>query len=650
MGSPPIRDGDPTRAARSHQARRIALALALLFAVLVALRVHGFSLAAWHDVIDGSAPSEILLGAPRPIRSDDWKVHVPLILAQRAASPAYPEVNPNVGLGQNMLLPIETPVLHWATLFRPTLWGYFLGADVGLAWHWWSRALGLFGIWLGVFAVIARGRIGLAALGAGLLVASPFFQFWALNAAPHAMALGACFLAAAALLRADTPRRIAAAGLGLGLAGGWLALAVYPPYQITLAWLGVALLLGFALDRRAVLPLARARGLRAGAFLAAGALALAIVAAFAFETRDAIEAMLGTAYPGRRLSSGAERSVAQLLNANLGAPLWAESWGPLFNVCEAASFWMLSPAVVALLGWRRLRGERIDALSACVAIYAAALWIYAVLGFPEWLARATGLGNVPGRRAVIGIGLADAILVVRFASQALPERLSERAPAAAIALAFAALTAAAAWHLERELPGARLPWLAGFVAANAALALALFVAPARGLAALVAASALSSLWFNPLAVGGTAYLRENELSRRILELDAAEGGESVWVSFGRDDLGNLFRALGVRSLVGVQPLPQTELWRRIDPQGRQRSVYDRYAHVAFVASRAPPRFQLHSQDYVIVSIDPRSPAFRALGVTHVLVRDDDAAAFERLTGFAPLASVGPNRLYRVPRE
>jgi hypothetical protein len=230
---------------------RIALALLALFALLVALRVHGFSLAGWHDVIDGSAASEVLIGEPRPIRSDDWKVHLPLVLAQRAASPAFPVINPNVGgLGQDMRIPIETPVLHWSTLFRPTLWGYFLGADVGLAWHWWSRALGLFGVWLAVFAVVARGRLGVAALGAALLVASPFFQFWALNAAPHATALGACFLAVTALLRAATPRRIAAAALGLGLAGGWLALTVYPPYQITLAWLGVALALGFALDRR----------------------------------------------------------------------------------------------------------------------------------------------------------------------------------------------------------------------------------------------------------------------------------------------------------------------------------------------------------------------------------------------------------------
>jgi hypothetical protein len=152
-----------------------------------------------------------------------------------------------------------------------------------------------------------------------------------------------------------------------------------------------------------------------------------------------------------------------------------------------------------------------------------------------------------------------------------------------------------------------------------------------------------------VAVGGTAFLRENALAREIVAIDRAAGGGTTWVSFGRDDLPNLFRALGVRSLAGAHPLPPLALWQRIDPDRQQRRVYDRYAHIAFVATPGgAPVFQLHSQDYVIVRIDPRSAAFRALGATHVLMRDPDAAAFEKLTGWVPLAVVGPNHLYRVP--
>ncbi len=353
----------------------------------MALRLHGFSLAAWHEVIDGSPPSEVLLGEPRLIRSDDWKMQLPMLIAQTAISPAFPIVNPDVGLGQSMLLPVEAPVANWITLFRPSMWGFFLGADPGLAWLWWSRVLGLFGVWLAVLAVVTRGRLAVAATGAALLVCAPFFQFWSFNAVPQAASMGAAFLATVALARARTAAGIASAALALALAGAWFALSIYPPYQVALGWLYVALVAGFLLDQRSALPLRSHAVLRAVALVAAGIAAVAVVAAFANEASEAIAAMRNTAYPGRRVSTGAERNLAELWNANLGAPLWADAWGPLFNICEAASFWMLAPVPLALLLWRRVRGERIDALSAAVAIYLAAMLLYAIVGIPAWLAQ-----------------------------------------------------------------------------------------------------------------------------------------------------------------------------------------------------------------------------------------------------------------------
>ena len=193
--------------ARRGTAGAITAALLLLFASLVALRVHGFSLAAWHEVIDGSAPTEVLLGTPRLIRSDDWKVHLPLLLAQTAQAPRFPVVNPSVGLGQNMLLPLDALVAHWVALFRPTMWGFLLGPDAGIAWLWWSRVLGLFGVWFAVLTVVTRGRFAPAATGAALLACAPFFQFWAFNGAPQVTSMGAAFLATVALARARERHR-----------------------------------------------------------------------------------------------------------------------------------------------------------------------------------------------------------------------------------------------------------------------------------------------------------------------------------------------------------------------------------------------------------------------------------------------------------
>jgi hypothetical protein len=656
MSSPPESDGaDPTRskpALKAKQRAGIAIAAALLlgFAVLVALHLHGFSLAAWHVVIDGSAPTEILLGEPRLIRSDDWKMQLPILISQTAVSPAFPVVNPSIGLGQSMLLPVETPTNNWITLFRPAMWGFFLGPDAGLAWLWWSRVLGLFGVWLAVLVVVTRGRLVVAAAGSALLVCSPFFQFWSLNAAPQAISMGAAFLATVALARARSARGIAASALALAVSGAWFALSIYPPYQVALGWLYLALVAGFVLDQRDLLPLRSQIVLRAVALAAACVAVVALVALFANEASDAITAMRNTVSPGRRVSTGAERNLAELWNANLGAPLWADDWGPLLNICEAASFWMLSPVPLALLLWRRVRGARLDALTTAVAIYAGAMLFYAVVGVPEWLARVTALGFVPGQRAVIGIGIADVILLARLAATSGPARRGERGAVVVIAATWGIALAAGAWWLARELPEARLVLLAAFVAANVALAFAFLRWPRRTLPVLAVLSAFSTLWFNPLARGGSAYLRDNALARKVVEIDRAAGGDTAWVSFGQDDLANLLRANGVRALNGAQPIPQLELWKRIDPRQLQQQVYNRYAHVAFVAAPVTtPRFLLRTQDLVVVKINPDSRAFRALGVTHVLVRDEIAEPFEKFSGFEPIGVVGTIHLFRVPR-
>ena len=193
---------------------------------------------------------------------------------------------------------------------------------------------------------------------------------------------------------------------------------------------------------------------------------------------------------------------------------------------------------------------------------------------------------MPGKRAVIGIGVADVILLARFAACVEPVRAGERGPLLAIATAWGVALAACAFWLARELPDARVALLAGFVVANVALAAAFLRRPRRALPALARALGRRARCGSTRSrVGGAAYLRDNPLAQKILEIDRAAGGGTTWVAFGRDDVPNLFRALGVRALNGAQPLPQLELWRRIDPDGRQRKIYDRYAHVAFVATR-----------------------------------------------------------------
>ena len=489
-------------------------------------------------------------------------------------------------------------------------------------------------------------------------MASPFLQFWTLRPAPVAIHASVLVLAALALAFARRRRAILLAGAAAGYSLVGFALTFYPPFQVPLAYLGFVLVGTLVFAHRRALPLREHLGVRLAAVALAAAIAAAGAALVLDAAGDAIERTLHTAYPGQRVALGGGRLVAELLAANVGLPLLADAYGQLQNVCEAAGFWLLSPvlAAAALFGWlgapRRAGGApdarlRPDPVALGLALAVAAFALHATTPMPRWLARASLFGFVTGPRSMLALGLAELLLVARLLARG-PH--AGGAARGAFAAAWAGAVALAGLALARALPGLPTAPVLGFATANGALAW-LALAPRRpwhAMAALAGASALVSLWFNPLVRGGSEVLRENGLAQAILEVDRAHGGESVWVAYGGFVVPNLFRALGVHSVNGVHALPQLELWAPLDPDGAARDVYNRYAHVLFAADGGEvARFDgAGAYDAFRVHLSPGSEALRALGVTHVLVDTPSARELAERGGAVSVGSVGRFELLR----
>jgi len=631
---------------------QILVGVTLLFIALVALRVHGFSLARWHDRIDGSDPDEVLLGHAQEERWDDWTVQLPLALAQIAHDPQFPLVNRDIGIGQNMLVPIAAPVWHPLALFRPTLWGFFLGPDVGLAWMWWSQLLGLFAVWLAVFAIVTRGNLGLAAAAALMLVFAPLFQLYSFNAAPFAIWIGLAWIAATRLLSTSRRRTILASGCLLGWSGACFALAPYPPYQIPLAYLFLALLAGFAWQRRDELQLRAALRIRMVACAIAITIVVAAVADLWVEAHDTIEIMRATEYPGRRIEVGGGIPFWHLVNPNFWIPIQVTEFGALGPYrSSSASFWITWPVVAAATLWRTaMRREKIDPVVWALALYCAAISIYCVWGIPDAAARASLFVAVPAHRAMLGLGLGDVALLVAFLSQPCGTHPESPRSDAILAVLWAAALGACALALHEALPETKPLWMIAGVIVNGALAFAILrrARPAAVASLIAGALALSTLGFNPLALGGSHYLLDNDLSKMIVDLDRRSGGRSTWISYGGDQaISNLFRVLGVRALDGTQPTPQLEMWKSLDPTGHYRRAYNRFAHVRAEPTQNKVRFW-SSREKIMIELDPEGPEIEQLGVTHLLVRTNNPAAAIRFRSYQPAARAGYYTAYELP--
>ncbi len=633
---------------RAH--RRLVAGLALAFVALVAAGIHGYSISLWHKHLDGSPPTEILFGEAQWLRMDDWMVQIPFSLGQREHTPAFPVWNDKIGLGQQMLLPIHLPTAHVLTLFRPFEWGWFLGADAGLAWKWWLSAFGLFYATFLVLSIVGEGRFGLAVAGGAFLVFSPFFQFWSLNAAPFVVYAELAFVSACHVLLSPRRGLVLANAAVLAWSAAAFALSLYPPYQVVLAQIFGLLLVTIVLAHVSRAGVPGALGLRAGALGAAGVGALAVSAVVLHAAWPTIDVMRHTAYPAGRLAIGGGRALWELfLHDVLVAPVVTD-YGPLRNTLQAASFWLLSPVVALGLAVRASRpGARIDATTAAFLVYVAFLVVFCCVGFPMLVSQLLLLSAVPTERAVIGLGIAEAILLVRFvAVRTQPD--ATRAGAAALALGWAGAVLWIGLFARQTLGGVTTPWIAGAAAVNAAAAYGLLRArrPQLVLGAMALVLVPCTAWFNPVVRGGSDFVLHNPVSDAVREIDAEAGGETAWVVFNSDNFANLFRALGVRALGGVFPVPQLELFHRIDPQGEWEGIYNRYGNAVFLPrSSGGVAFRLLGPDVFFCDLPVDAATLTRLGATHVAFVSERRDTWNRLPGLSWIRSEGKFHFYRV---
>ena len=564
---------------------------------------------------------------PRWIRWDELSIATPLALAQLSHKPRFPVINTNIGAGQNMLLTVHWPVWHIATLSRPATWGYFLlGAQRGLAWYWWFQAFACFtALYLLLYIILMRRRV-LAAFGALWFCGSAYVVCWSLWPAHITFYAALSSLAGYHLLKSDRLRTQVICAILLGLSLSGLFDFMYPPWQVALAYLFLAIFAGLFIRDKLYLsfkPLSRARLL---CIVSALLLAGGVTASFAVSCWSDFKIMADTVYPGKRVSLGGDYSFAALFEGMYNYLTIYDAPPFLANQTESASFYYLFPGVfLALVLSHRFR-KALGVVGWILVAYLVSMLFFLFVGLPEALAKATLMGYVPTNRADVGIGLASIILCVY--SLSLQKGLKQTTRA---------------WWFEV------MPWVAAafatglFVLHGLALArktgnylsvgtIVLFSSIAGVLSYLMLAGrsmlfctvmgmsvVLTSATFNPLCTN-LDHIYKSEMAEQIVKLDNESSDRPLWLCYGSIHPGILVTVLGGRSLSGLHWPPPLSLWRELDPQGRNQAVYNRYAHVqlAFEQSDLPVGFEKTGEDSFVLRISPNHPILRSKGARYVL--------------------------------
>lgn len=580
--------------------KRALLVTVVAAVALSAAGVSGWSMSSWFREL-GETPTVFEFGRSRDTRSDDWAVTAPIAVSQALQAHPFARTTNLVGDGQYVVdFTIAAPVRDAFAFFRPQTWGYFVGADVGLAWAWWIKIALLF--WGTYFALteIFVVRRSSAAWGAASMVLLPFFQFWSFTTEPQ---LGLSLLAASAvpglLTEPRPPWRVLRI---LGIA--WLVAAsaiclLYPPFQVPWAHL-TAVLVGSAFVRR---PSWRG-GLALGA---AAALGGAVTIAYARAHADLIRVLSATAYPGQRLSWDGGGEWGRLFGAFRWFSL-KEFHASIGSVAETgtAFFWGLALACAAAATLPKFLRYGMTALIAVWLVHYGPGWPHPAF------AKLTGLSWVPPHRLLGAFAVVWTFLVTVAVDR--HAQLQTRGRGWRLGLSVAPLVAAA-FILNGSVNRGNLA--AGLVVA--VVLNQLFARPSlRAFHAVYAAITLYFvLWYNPLVVRPVAALRETPVAQALI---TASTPESRWIAFGSPVTGDVFRLLGLRSLDGTHVYPQFNFWKTLDPSGESNLIYNRFAHVHFeVGARDELTLTNSATDAVLVRVHPDHPALARLGINRLLV-------------------------------
>jgi hypothetical protein len=604
------------------RAKRFLLVCGVFFVAAVAFRLNGSSTFIWKEVLtDSASPGGLLLGEPREVRSDEWMVWTPAVIAQFQRG--FPAENPALGAGKSPFL-YSLPVRHYTMWFRPQLYGFFLfDLDWAYAWYWNVKVFGLLTSMFLLFWTLTRNS-AVALFGSLWVFFSNYVQWWFSSPAmlPEMLSSWALALVAAlVLLQTIGWRTRVCAATVFVLCSVNFALCLYPPFQIPLLYLGLIVFGTYLFAREKTDP--KRRGWQGVLCLAAACIAVAaVLAPFFVECRSTFESLSLTSYPGSRRSHGGELGWMELfsglMNIFNSESAYPDSFG---QPNGAANFLPLWVPVFACTARILFTEPRKHAVAIGVFALLIALNVYALCPLPGWFCNATLLSFCTGVRALLAIGVANVLFVVLtfpiLKSQvAIMQKRS--------LLGLVGISSCLVWfYLWSSVPANPIflaPWrILMFFAINVGLIVVLLKSPGRAFApVLIGLLVASNGLVNPVMVGLDPLLKATPATA-IQDL-VRRDPTSAWAAYESNHLSEFLMAMGANVVSGVKTVPDLDFYKLLDPDGRYRTIYNRYSFAFFLFRRDRDSVGIRSVGFPthLVSIHPLHPALRARNVRYFL--------------------------------
>lgn len=598
---------------------RFIIAISILI-IGVFFEISGSSIGCWNGYIPGgeSTSEGVLLGTSRPIRSDEWATNTTMTFSQYFSGFSYfsdiirgTETDTFIVYGQ--------PVMNLAILFRPFQIGYlFLSPAKGLSFFWLSRLIALFMVTFEFAMIITKKNKKYSVMTAFLLTFAPIVQWWfAINGLVEMLVFGQlAIILIYKYMRTNDYRKRMVYSLVIAICAGGYILTFYPAWQVPLAYVFLALAIWIFISEWKEFKFYPKKDIP---IISIAVVLLAIGLGYVIvNSLDTIKAVMGTAYPGKRVGVGGETfgRMWQYI-CNLFFPLTTANVPA--NPCEMAVFFDLFPIGLILSLIVLIKEKKKDILIYCLLAADIFLSLYCVIAWPEVLAKVTLLSFTTGARAYAGVGLINILLLVR--SLSITDMKMKKSIALIISLALSCVVVKLAMiDFSSYLNSTTIISLSILIL----LALFYMIFRNKGFKGIFATILCVVMLFMGALVNpvrhGTGIIFESELTKKIQEI--AKNDSGLWIT---EDLGlpmiNYPMMVGAPTINSTNVYPVLDRWAKLDTEGVNEEIYNRYAHITIkINNTSNTEFTLLGADAFTVNLNVND--MNKLDIKYILSRND----------------------------
>lgn len=568
----------------------------LLFVTL--FKINGDSMAYYTMTIQGDkvdALSYPIFGKIRTIRSDEFLVNNPGIFASVMNNPSFEKYN--TILRGTDTLNIISGVYKGLAMIAYQPWKLIftiLPLENAFSFYFYFVPVFAFLFCMELFYILSKNKL-VAFTGATLTIFSSYFLWWGF---PNYLLSGtATIVFFYKFINEKNIKKQIVFGLLMALSFSIFVCNLYPAWQVPVGY--VYLVIGIWMIKENFVQIKSQSKVQWFIFFGSIGICILLVLNYFISTKEYIQIINQTVYPGKRVEYGSNEIGKLLCYAqSLFFPI-----KDMYNNSESGVFFCLFPLSTLLSLYYSIKSKKKDLQSILLLTVEIPMIIYTTIGLPPIVAKLLLFTHSTSVRMIDILGFVQVILIVRLLSFYKDEKHIKPIVGGIVAIAFACESVLICKYSFPDylnkywmiLLFIMIFFLSFYLMTNY---------KGKGfkkfeiLISLV--SICSGLCVRPISIGlSSVYAKP---AAQEIQKIVSKDPTSKWVTIGGIETPSFTVMCGAPTINFVNTYPNLKLWHTLDPDKKYEKIYNRYEHVKVLLTHEETSFELIQSDYITLNL------------------------------------------------